>query len=252
MLVVQIARSLVAVTESLTHSLVKLVSPAVIFTQTQPILAQVRANCIVVTGFFKQQEEKNVTLEMGIPIHRQPLAAPTAGNLAVETELLTKTNNAILQVQLQPAILTAHFSVVMECARWVKSVMMELHPSTQTTVTATHAPTLAVLIAETLVAVTESSTLENNATKVPTTVTQLQMLAEPIANFHFVAIESLMLMRTVMMEMQADTLDAFAASPLVVMESDNQTRSVTMDQQTATVPGIGAVSIVLNLFVETV
>jgi hypothetical protein len=130
--------------------------------------------------------------------------------------------------------------------------MMELHLSTPTTATATHAPMLVALTAETLVVVTESSTSGNNATKVPTTVTQPQMLAEPIASFHLAVIKLRTQMRIVTTETQVDLLDAFAANSHVVMESDNQTRSVMMDQQTATAQGTGAVSIVSNLSVEMV
>jgi len=118
--------------------------------------------------------------------------------------------------------------------------------------TATHVPILAVLTARTLVAVMESWTLASNATKVQTTVIQLQMLAEKAVSFHLVVTELLTEMKTVTMEMPVDTLDAFAASSHVVTELDNQTRTVMMAKLTATLQGTDAVSTASSLLVEMV
>jgi hypothetical protein len=114
MLVVQIARSLAAVTELSIHPLVKLASLTVIFIPTLLILAQPLANYSVVTGFVKPQKEKSAMLELRIPIHQLPHVALTARILAVEMESLIKMSNVIPRVQPQPAMLIAHTDVVTE------------------------------------------------------------------------------------------------------------------------------------------
>jgi len=87
MLVVLIARSLVAETRLLTLFSVKLASQTVIFTPQQLIPAPTTAQCIAVTEFFNLRKERNVTLEERIPTHLQPLAVQTARSLVAEMEL---------------------------------------------------------------------------------------------------------------------------------------------------------------------